>query len=76
MNTQKLRDGPLSVARQNVADPQPPPSLQFFLETWSPHAYIYACSQNSVREYCIIYLKVNKGPIAIVLQNLAYAVDS
>ena len=49
MNAQKLCDGPLSVARQNVADPQPPPSLQLFLETWSPHAYLYACPHNSVR---------------------------
>jgi len=42
-NAQELRDGTLSVARQHAADAQPSPSFQFFLETWSPHAYIYAC---------------------------------
>jgi hypothetical protein len=54
MYAQKLRDGPLSVACQNVADSQPPPSLQFFLETWGPHASIYACTQHSVQGVALL----------------------
>jgi hypothetical protein len=36
------------VTCQNMADPQSPPSLQFFLESWSPHAYLYASAKAPV----------------------------
>jgi hypothetical protein len=32
-----------------MADPQTPPSLQFFLESWSPHTYLYALGKAPVR---------------------------
>jgi hypothetical protein len=52
-NAQEPRDGSLSVTRQHAADAQPPPSLQFFLETRSPHAYIYACPHSPV--HCVAF---------------------
>jgi hypothetical protein len=48
MNSQKVGDGPLFVARQHMVDPQSPPPFQFFLETLSPHTYLYACPTLSV----------------------------
>jgi hypothetical protein len=42
------------VARQNMADPQSPPSLQFFLESWSPHVYLYACTKTPVPDLALL----------------------
>jgi hypothetical protein len=53
MNAQKLGDGSLMVACQNMADPQSPPSLQFVLESWSPHAYLYASAKTPVQQIAL-----------------------
>jgi hypothetical protein len=37
-----------------MADSQSPPSLQFFLESWSPHAYLYACTKALVQDIALL----------------------
>jgi hypothetical protein len=54
MNTQEPGDGSLSVARQDMADSQTPPSRQLLLESWRPHTFPYVYPKTPVHEVALL----------------------